>query len=209
MVLYLSKRVMGPSDIRQNEDEIEVLLRELPEETRPSWPAGRRSVEEVLPEIYGELRRLAAAYLRNERAGHTLQPTALVHEAYLRLMEQRKMDWKSRSHFVAIAARLMRRVLLKHAEARGAAKRGGGQAPVELDAALELFDRKQISAAALNQTLRELETMDPRQAQIVELRFFGGLSIEETADVLGISPATVKREWAIARLWLEREMATA
>jgi RNA polymerase sigma factor (TIGR02999 family) len=197
-----------PSDALQGERELEDLLQTLPAEAVTSWDATQgRSLSEILPEIYGELRALAAKYLQRERAGHTLQPTALVHEAYLRLVDQRKVDWKSRNHFLAIAARIMRRVLLQHAEARGAAKRGGGTTPVELDLVLDLFDRHQVSTVALHNTLRELEALDPRQGQIVELRFFGGLSIEETAEVMGISPATVKREWTIARMWLEREMA--
>jgi RNA polymerase sigma factor (TIGR02999 family) len=167
------------------------------------------SLAEMLPRVYDELRQLAANYLHKERPGHTLQPTALVHEAYLRLVDQRTINWHNRAHFLGIAARIMRRVLLQHAEARGASKRGGGATPVELDAALEIFDRREISAAALNTSLRELEAMDPRQGQIVEMRFFGGLSIDETAEVLGISPATVKREWTIAKMWLEREISSA
>jgi RNA polymerase sigma factor (TIGR02999 family) len=197
-----------PTGARGGPNELENLIESLPENAISGWSgADGRSLTEILPEIYGELRVLAASYLQRERPGHTLQPTALVHEAYLRLADQRKVDWKSRNHFLAIAARIMRRVLMQHAEARGAAKRGGGDTPIELDAALDLFDRKEIPAVALHNTLRELEALDPRQGQIVELRFFGGLSIEETAEVMGISPATVKREWAIARMWLEREMA--
>jgi RNA polymerase sigma factor (TIGR02999 family) len=200
--------VTAPTEARQGNEEIEELLSALPDAAKSGWGGVEgRSLPEILPEIYQELRVLAAKYLKHERPGHTLQPTALVHEAYLRLVDQRKMDWKSRNHFLAIAARIMRRVLLQHAEARGAAKRGGGDTPLELDAALGLFDRRQISTLALHNTLRELEASDPRQGQIVELRFFGGLSIEETAEVMGISPATVKREWTIARMWLEREMA--
>ena len=168
-----------------------------------------RSLEAMLPQIYEELRHLAAGYLRNERTDHTLQPTALVHEAYLRLLGQHSVDWQNRAHLLAISARIMRRILLKHAEARGAAKRGGGVTSLSLDAALDVFDQRDINASALNSLLCELDTLDPRQGQIVELRFFGGLNVEETAEVLGISPATVKREWAVAKLWLEREMAAA
>lgn len=167
------------------------------------------SLSQMLPQVYEELRRLAGNYLRRERPDHTLQPTALVHEAYLRLLNQRTQTWQNRAHLLAISARMMRRILLKHAEARGASKRGGGTTCLSLDFALEVFDQRNVPAAALHTALRELEALDPRQGQIVELRFFGGLSVEETAEVLGISPATVKREWTIAKLWLEREMAAA
>jgi RNA polymerase sigma factor (TIGR02999 family) len=165
------------------------------------------SLEQMLPHVYEELRQLAGKYLRRERPDHTLQPTALVHEAYLRLLDQRTASWQNRAHLLAISARIMRRILLNHAEARGATKRGGGTTRLSLDLALDVFDQRNIPAIKLHAALRELETLDPRQGQIVELRFFGGLSIEETAEVLGISPATVKREWAIAKLWLERELA--
>ncbi len=164
------------------------------------------SLAQMLPQVYEELRRLAGNYLRKERSDHTLQPTALVHEAYLRLLEQRTAKWHNRAHLLAISAKIMRRILLNHAEARGTTKRGGGTTRLSLDVALDVFDQRNIPAAALHAALRELEALDPRQGQIVELRFFGGLSIEDTAEVLGISPATVKREWGIAKLWLEREL---
>lgn len=164
------------------------------------------SLSDALPRLYEELRQQAAAFLHRERPGHTLQPTALVHEAYLRLRDQRTVDWTNREQFLALAARMMRRILLDHATARGSLKRGGDVPKVALDEALEVFDRREVSAAALHESLRDLEALDPRQGQIVELRFFGGLTVEETADVLGVSPATVKREWAVAKLWLEREM---
>jgi RNA polymerase sigma factor (TIGR02999 family) len=190
--------------------EIEELLESLPPSTQTALAGTQgRSLAEMLPDVYEELRSLASSYLYNERAGHTLQPTALVHEAYLRLIDQRTDTWQNRAHFFGVAARIMRRILLQHARARGAARRGGGATRLELDAALDVFDRREVSTADLNAALRELETLDPRQGQIVELRFFGGLSIPQTAEVLGISPATVKREWSTARLWLEREMATA
>jgi RNA polymerase sigma factor (TIGR02999 family) len=149
---------------------------------------------------------MASGYLKGERPGHTLQPTALVHEAYLRLHNQHHVDWGNRAQFLGVAARMMRRILVTHAEARGAKKRGGGTTRVTLDAALDVFDQQDISAVAVNRALHELEALDPRQAQIAELRFFGGLTVEETGQALGISPATVKREWATAKLWLEREM---
>lgn len=168
-----------------------------------------QSLEGMLPQIYEELRQVAAGYLRHERSDHTLQPTALVHEAYLRLLGQNSIEWQNRAHLLAISARMMRRILLTHAEARATAKRGSGVARLSLDSALDVFDQREVTATALHSLLRELDTLDPRQGQIVELRFFGGLNVEETAEVLGISPTTVKREWAVAKLWLEREMAAA
>jgi RNA polymerase sigma factor (TIGR02999 family) len=171
--------------------------------------AAAETVRAALPAVYDELRRVAASFLREERPGHTLQPTALVHEAYLRLVDQRKINWSNRSQVVAMAARMMRRILVNHAVARKTAKRGSGVPQLSLEAALDVFDRQAVSTISLNQALSELESLDPRQAQIVELRFFGGLTVPETADVLGISAATVKREWNVAKLWLEREMRNA
>ena len=165
------------------------------------------SLANALPEIYGDLRRLAGSYLRGERPDHTLQPTALVHEAYLKLCRQRNVDWANREQFLAVAAKLMRRILLDHAIAHRAGKRGGDAARVSFDAALQVFDRREVPAFALNEVLENLEAVDPRQAQVVELRFFGGLSVPEIGHVLHISPATVKREWSVAKLWLERELS--
>jgi RNA polymerase sigma factor (TIGR02999 family) len=200
----------GETERIEDEAGLQQILDSLPPATRTALAhANGQALTDFLPEVYDELRSLAAAYLNRERPEHTLQPTALVHEAYLRLLDQRTVNWQNRAHFLGIAARIMRRVLLQHAEARGAAKRGGGVPRLQLDAALQVFDQDNISATALNSTLRELESFDPRQGQIVELRFFGGLSIEETGEVLGISPATVKREWTIAKMWLEREMSRA
>lgn len=161
---------------------------------------------DVLPKMYDELRQLAAGYLRAERKDHTLQPTALVHEAYLQLRAQRCVDWRNHAQFLGVAARMMRRILVRHAEARNAQKRRGTAVHVSVDEALDIFDSEAVSALEVNRALHDLEAMDPRQAQIAELRFFGGLTLAETAEVLGISPATVKREWNIARLWLEREI---
>ncbi|MEO8439317.1 MAG: ECF-type sigma factor [Spartobacteria bacterium] len=191
-------------------------------ETKAAEPTGRTpfpSEEELsgadldtlaalLPELYEELRRLAAGYLRSERANHTLQPTALVHEAYLRLADQPEVHWRNRAHLLGIAARMMRRVLINYAAARTAEKRGG-KAPIRLtlDAAMDLYQREDISLAAIDDALRELELLDPRQAQIVELRFFGGLTTEEIASALQISPATIKREWATAKLWLQHQLS--
>ena len=161
----------------------------------------------ALPAVYEELRRLAAGYMRAERSDHTLQPTALVHEVVLRLHDQHSLDWENRAQLFGVAAHMMRRVLSSHATARHASKRGGGAPLVALDEALDLFDRQSISLVALNDALHGLEALDPVQGRIVELRFFGGLTIEEVAKVLGVSPATVKREWAVAKRWLQREMA--
>jgi RNA polymerase sigma factor (TIGR02999 family) len=163
----------------------------------------------AVPAVYNELRELARNYLRRERSDHTLQPTALVHESYLRLLNQKTVDWSNRLEFLSIAARMMRRILTDHASARKAEKRGGGVAKVQLDAALDFCNDRAIDITAIDHALRDLETMDPRQAQLVELRFFGGLTIDETAEVMAISPATVKREWTTARRWLQRELSAA
>lgn len=160
----------------------------------------------ALPKLYDELRALAAGYLRRERADHTLQPTALVHESYLRLLNQHTVDWSDRLQFLSIAARMMRRILSDHATARSAEKRGGGAAKVELDAALDFCDARAINVAEIDDALRSLEALDQRQARVVELRFFGGLTIPETAELMALSEATVKREWMTARKWLQREI---
>lgn len=187
--------------------EVDALIAQFSDATRAILPASEAgSLAELLPQVYEDLRQLAGSYLRKERPEHTLQPTALVHEAYLRLLDQRVPSWQSRAHLLAISARMMRRILLSHAAARGTSKRGGGAPRLSLDLALDVFEQRDLPAAAVHAALQELEALDPRQGQIVELRFFGGLSVEETAEVLGISPATVKREWAIAKLWLEREL---
>jgi RNA polymerase sigma factor (TIGR02999 family) len=172
-----------------------------------AWQDGAAGAgTELVPLVYRELRKIAAARLRAERDGHTLQPTALVHEAWVRLMRQQGADWQSREQFFAIAARMMRRILVDHARRRQAAKRG--EAPIEADVdelasrlASPLPDERLL---ALNDALDRLAALDARQAQVVEFRFFGGLSVEETANVLSLSPTTVKREWATARAWLFR-----
>jgi RNA polymerase sigma-70 factor (ECF subfamily) len=160
----------------------------------------------ALPGLYNELREMAASYLRRERSDHTLQPTALVHESYLRLVKQHTVDWGNRLQFLSIAARMMRRILSDHATARAAGKRGGDTTKLQLDSALEFCDQRAVSIAAVDQALRDLEALDPRQAQVVELRFFGGLTIAETAELMALSEATVKREWVTARRWLQREI---
>jgi RNA polymerase sigma factor (TIGR02999 family) len=161
----------------------------------------------MLPAIYDDLRRLASGFMRDERPGHTLQPTALVHEAYLRVADQRQSQWQNRAHLLGVFARMMRRVLLDHAGARQAAKRGGKDAVrIELDDALDLYTDEKVDLFALDDALRRLEQRDARQAQIVEMRFFGGLTIDEAAEVVGLSPTSVKREWSVAKRWLRREL---
>lgn len=160
----------------------------------------------LLPLVYDELRRLASYYLRRERGNHTLQPTALVHEAYLRLVNQRAVHWQNRSHFFGVAAQAMRRILVDYARAHAAGKRGGGQDAVALDEGSAFVLSPSVDLIALNTALDRLAELDPQQVRVVELRFFVGFSVEETAEILDISPATVKREWAMARAWLHREM---
>jgi RNA polymerase sigma-70 factor, ECF subfamily len=156
--------------------------------------------------VYSELRRLAASCMRKERPDHTLQATALVHEAYFRLVGQREIEWQSRAHFFGIAAQIMRRILLDHARDRRAAKRGGGVRQVTLDDALMVTDDHLDNVLALDESLRKLALKDPAQSRLVELRFFAGMTVEESAEVLGISTATVKREWSHAKAWLLRDM---
>lgn len=171
------------------------------------WRRGRSgALDELIALVYDDLRRQARRVMRRERPGHTLRPTALVAEAYLRLCEAPRIDWKDRSHFFAVAARVMRRVLVEHARARKAGKRGGGATLLSLDEALDAPAARGLDFEALEDALGRLEALDERQARIVELRFFGGLTIEETAEALDASPATVKREWAAARVWLYSEL---
>jgi RNA polymerase sigma-70 factor, ECF subfamily len=166
----------------------------------------RQSVETLLPIVYQELRRLAAGYLRRERAGYTLQPTALVHEAYLRLLKDKPGRWQNRAHFCAIAAHSMRQILIERARARDAKKRGGERQRVTLDEGLVAGGDRSIDLIALDQALERLAALDAEQARLVELRFFGGLTIEETAEAMNTSPATVKRHWTVACAWLAREL---
>jgi len=162
--------------------------------------------ERLMAVVYDELRRRAAGYLRRERAGHTLQPTALVHEAYLRLLGQDRIAWQNRAHFLAIAASMMRRVLMDHGRRQKARKRGGAGARVTLEEGLAPSLPRSLDLIALDDALDALEAEDEEKARIVELRAFGGLSVEETGEALGISPATVKRHWAFALAWLQRRM---
>ena len=169
----------------------------------------KRALDELMPAVYGELRRLAESYIQSERPDHTLQATALVHEAYLRLIDQRKVDWKNRAQFFALAAKMMRRILVNHAEAHKAAKRGGQAQKLSLDEAISFFAQQQLDLLDLNEALDRLSVLDARQGRIIELRFFGGLTVDEVADVIEMSPATVKREWDMAKTWLLRELSNS
>jgi RNA polymerase sigma-70 factor (ECF subfamily) len=177
------------------------------------WGEGDpKALDKLMPLVYSELRRLARNYLRKERAGHTLQPTALVNEAYLKLIDQRTAHWQNRAQFYGVAAQLMRRILVDHARQHQAAKRGGSDQQRLSITSAEQFGGRQLSTEpaldllALHEALEELTVMDPQQGRIVELKFFGGLSIEETAEVMGIGHATVERDWKIARAWLRRKL---
>jgi RNA polymerase sigma factor (TIGR02999 family) len=165
-----------------------------------------KAVSKLMPAVYDELRRLARHYLRRERAGQSLQATALVNEAYLRLKKDKRQPWQDRTHFLAIAATSMRRILVERARTRNAAKRGGSQIRITLDEAVASGGVREFDFLALDEALNRLAAVDHEQARIVELRFFGGLSIEESAESMGISPATVKRGWNMARAWLKREL---
>ena len=171
------------------------------------WSEGdREALDKLIPIVYSELRLRAARYLRRERPGHTLQTTALIHETYLRLVEQKQVRWQNRAHFFGIAAQLMRRILVDHARQRDAAKRGGADLRLTLDEAMAA-PRRDVNLMVLDETLTRLAEIDERQSRVVELRYFSGLSIEETAEVLGVSPATVKLDWSMAKAWLRREMS--
>jgi RNA polymerase sigma factor (TIGR02999 family) len=166
-----------------------------------------QALSALMPLVYDELRRLAASYMRRERPGQTLQATALVHDAYIRLMQDSKLSWQNRSHFFGIAARSMRQILVERARARRAVKRGGSRIRVTLDAGLLATEAPAIDLEALDEALTRLEALDPELARVVEVRFFGGLSIDEAAETLDVSPATVKRRWTVAKAWLARELA--
>lgn len=168
-----------------------------------NWSQGdRASLDKLVPLVHDELRRLARHFMRQERAGHTLQTIALVNEAYIRLIDQRSVRWQNRAHFFAIAAQLMRRILVDHARSRRYAKRGGDARQVSFDEAAIVSPERSTELVAIDDALTGLAAHDPRKSQIVELRFFGGLNIEETAEVMGISPTTVQREWRSAKAWL-------
>src|SRR5208282_334364 len=180
-------------------EDVTVLLAQL---TKGNEEAGSK----LIPLVYSELRRLAGGYMRHERPDHTLQPTALVHEAYLRLIGQREVQWQNRAHFFGVAAQLMRRILLNHARAHKTEKRGGHEVKIPLDQALVFTEAKSPDLLALDEALTRLTELDARQGRVVEMRFFGGLSEEEAAEVLGVSSRTVKRDWEVARAWLHNEM---
>ena len=172
------------------------------------WSNGDQSAfDKLMPLIDEELRRLAHRYMSRERAGHTLQTTALVNEAFVRLVNRKNVNWQNRAHFFGLAAQLMRTILVDHARSHACAKRGGGAFKLELDDALVVSQKKAAEVIALNDALNELARLDPQQSRIVELRFFGGLTVEETAEVLHLSPATIKREWSTAKAWLYHELS--
>jgi RNA polymerase sigma factor (TIGR02999 family) len=199
-----ARRSCGSSEPQVNENasgEVSKLL--------AAWSAGEPGADERLfALVYEELRKLAAYHMRRERPGHSLQTTALVHEAYLRLAGLQRSTWKSRGHFFALAAQAMRRILVDHARRRRAAKRGGGEAPSPLDSIAATMEHS-VDLLALDAALEKLERLDPREARVVELRFFAGLSLSEVASSLGISKATVERDWAAARAWLRSELGAS
>ena len=168
---------------------------------------GTDAAARLWPLVYDELRRLAASYLQRERPDHTLQPTALVHEAYLRLIDQSRVDWKNRAHFCAVASDMMRRILVDHARKHQAVKRGGGQTRISLDEAVSFPQDVEIDVLAVDEALLDLARLDPQQGRLVELRFFGGLTLDETAEVMGISRSTVQREWNMAKAWLYNQLS--
>ena len=172
-----------------------------------AWSGGDQgALEKLMPIVYDELHRLAKHYMRRERAGHSLQTTALVNEAYMRLVNYKRMHWQDRAHFFAVSAQLMRRILVDQAR-RHNLKRGGGLQPVSLEEAVVISNDRAAELMALDDAMNTLAGLDPRKAQVVELRFFGGLSVEETAEVLKVSAVTVMREWSVAKAWLYRELA--
>ena len=179
-------------------EDVSTLLR--------AWSEGdRRALEKLIPIVYEELRRLGRRYMRGERTGHSLQTTALVNEAYTRLVDYKRMQWQNRAHFFAVSAQLMRRILVEHAR-RHNLKRGRGVHHVSLDEAVHVGVDPGVDLVALDDALNALARLDPRKVQVIEMRFFGGLSVEETADVLKVSAATVRRDWSIAKFWLYREL---
>ena len=173
-----------------------------------AWQAGDQTAfTELIPLVYGELRRIARREMRRERADHTLQASAVVHEAYVRLLDIERIEWHGRAHFFALAARVMRRILVDAARARDVQRRGGGKAPVSLNEALVVSADRSRDFVALDDAMNALADVDARKAQVVEMRFFGGLSVEETADMLQVSPGTVMRDWRLAKVWLLRELS--
>jgi RNA polymerase sigma factor (TIGR02999 family) len=172
------------------------------------WRQGdSQAFEEVSQYLYNDLLRRASAYMKNERRGHSLRPTGLVHEAFIKLIGKKQIEWEDRNHFLAVAAQTMRRILVDHARRRKREKRGGSSEDLPLDEVRQVAaGRSQVDLVALNEALNELATFDPRQAKVVELKYFGGMTLDETADVLGVSRVTVKRDWQIARAWLRQQL---
>jgi len=173
----------------------------------PQAVGDKEDLDKLMPAVYDELRRQAARYLRREQAGHTLQTTALIHEAYVRLVDQRNVQWQNRAHFFGIAAQMMRRILVDHARTKKRAKRGGSVIKVSLADATLPVNERDLDVVALDEALTRLAEIDEQQSRVVELRFFSGLTVEETAEVMHISPATVKRDWSMAKAWLHRELS--
>jgi RNA polymerase sigma factor (TIGR02999 family) len=172
-----------------------------------AWNGGNKAaLDELIPLVYDELHRLAMSRLRQDRAGHTLQATALVNEAYMRLADWQNVDWHNRAHFIGVAAQIMRNILVDYARKHGAEKRGGDRYKISLTAVANLTQERELDLVALDNALQSLAAIDPVQSRVIELRYFGGLSIEETAEVLGVSAATVSREWKIAKMWLKKEL---
>ena len=173
-----------------------------------AWSSGDQAArEKLIAAVYDELRQIAGQYLRRERPHHTLQATALANEAYLKLIDLSEVTWQDRAHFFAVAAQVMRHILVDYARQQGAEKRGGGLQKLTLEAAVSLASERDLDLLALDEALAQLARFDPQQSQVVELRFFGGLSIEETAAVMGLSPATIKREWTLAKAWLHQRLS--
>jgi len=188
-----------------------VVMQQLPENVTQlliDWGNGDKdALDALVPLVYDELRRQAARYLRRESPGHTLQTTALIHEAYLRLVDQKNVRWQNRAHFFGIAANMMRRILVDHARTKKRAKRGGSNIRVSFRDVAAPKQNQEVDVVAIDRALEKLNKIDEQQSKIVELRFFSGLTVEETATVLGISPATVKRDWSMAKAWLHREIS--
>jgi RNA polymerase sigma factor (TIGR02999 family) len=170
-------------------------------------PKDKESLDKLMPAVYDELHRQAARYLRREQPGHTLQTTALIHEAYVRLVDQHNVQWQNRAHFFGVAAQMMRRILVDHARTKKRAKRGGSDIRISLNDATVAVKGQDLDVVEVDEALTRLAKIDEQQSRVVELRFFSGLTVEETAEVMGISPATVKREWSMAKAWLHRELS--
>lgn len=212
---YMKQNQQGSEESLESGEDDLVDERDLPSRTDVTqWLAhckdgDKQALESLLPLVYDELHRQAVRAFRRERAGHTLQPTALVNEVYLKLVDQHKTDWQNRAQFFGVAAQMMRRILVSHARARRADKRGGGDARITLQEGVVAAPQRELNLLAVDEALTKLEAIDPEKSRMVELRFFSGLSVEETAAVLGVSPRTVDRQWQTAKAWLHRELRAA